>query len=93
MTTESTDFAPTRSYVAAEISNLRDGFAVLRGLLYDVREMEGEITTEVINRLIWTADHVKAELEEALGHANELVDDERSEVAARRSAVVLQAAE
>ncbi|MET4277379.1 MULTISPECIES: hypothetical protein [unclassified Bradyrhizobium] len=47
----------------------------------------------MINGVLWTADHVKAELEEALGHANELVDDERAELAARRSAVVLQAAE
>jgi hypothetical protein len=93
MTADSTDFRPTRSWVAAEISNLRDGFAVLRRLLYDLRETEEEITTEMINRLLWTADHVKAELEEALGHANELVDEERAEVAARRSAVVLQAAE
>lgn len=93
MTTSSTDFKATCSYVAAEISNLRDGFAVLRRLLYDLRETEEEITTEMINRLLWTADHVKAELDEALGHANELVDEERAEVAVRRSAVVLQAAE
>ncbi|MGR4929057.1 hypothetical protein ACIPUD_20010 [Bradyrhizobium sp. CAR08] len=93
MTTDSTDFRPTRSWVAAEISHLRDGFEVLRRLLYDLRETEEEITTEMVNRLLWTADHVKAELEEALGHADELVDDERAEVAARRSVVVLQAAE
>ena len=33
--------------------------------------------------MLWTADHVKAELEEALDHGNELSDDERAEVAAR----------
>jgi len=42
--------------------------------------------------LIWTSDHVKAELDEAYGHAEGLADDERAAVAARRS-VLLQAAE
>lgn len=89
----STDFKATRSYVAAEISNLRDGFAVLRRLLYELRETEEEITTEMINRLVWTADHIRDDLNTAYEHAEELVDDERAEVAARRSAAVLQAAE
>lgn len=80
MTTSSTDFKATRSYVAAEISNLRDGFAVLRRLLFDLHEMEEEITTEMINSLLWTADHFRDDLNTALGHANELVDDERAEV-------------
>ena len=43
--------------------------------------------------MLWTADHVKAELEEALDHANELSDDERAEVAAIPVGVVLQVAE
>lgn len=88
-----TDFKATRSYVAAEISSLRDGFAVLRRLLFDLHEMEEEITTEMINSLLWAADHIRDDLNTAYEHANELSNDERAEVAARRSAVVLQAAE
>lgn len=91
--TNSIELRPTPSYVASEIFHLRLGFAVLRGMLYDLRDADGEITEEAINRMIWTADHIKAELDEALGHAEELADDERARVAARRSSVVLQAAE
>lgn len=90
--TASTDFSPTRAYVAAEIWHLRNGFNVLRGMLYDLREVEGAVTTEMINRLEWAADHVKTELDEACEHAEALSNDERAEVAARRR-VVLQAAE
>lgn len=90
--TDYADFQPTRSWVAFEISNVRNGYAVLRGLLYDLREVEGVITTEMINRLEWVSDHVRAGLDEACAHAEALSDDERAEVAARRH-VVLQAAE
>lgn len=91
--TDTTEFKATPSIVPSEIAHLRNGFAVLRGMLYDVRDMEVEITPETLARLIWTADHVKAEVDEAAEHVQELVDDERAAVAARRSAVVLQAAE
>lgn len=47
----------------------------------------------MINSLLWTADHFRDDLNTAYEHAEELVDDERAEVAARRSAAVLQAAE
>ncbi|SCB33756.1 hypothetical protein GA0061098_1006164 [Bradyrhizobium shewense] len=91
--TTTIEFKATSSVVASEIAHLRNGFAVLRGMLYDLRDMEAEITPETLARLLWTADHVKAELDEAAGHADELADDERAVWAARRSAVVLQAAE
>lgn len=91
--TTTTEFKATPSVVASEIAHLRNGFAVLRGMLYDLRDMEAEITPETLDRLIWTADHVKAELDEAAEHVEDLVDDERAAVAARRSVAVLQAAE
>ena len=40
MTLIPTEFKPTPSYVASEIFNLRIGFAVMRELLYDLRDME-----------------------------------------------------
>ena len=46
-----------------------------------------------LDRILWVADHVKAELDEAVDHAESLAGDERAEVAARRSSPVLQAAE
>jgi len=91
--TDLSDFKSTPSYVASEIFNLRNGFAVLRGLLYDLRDMEGEITAETIYRILWAADHLKEELDEAYEHAEALADDERAAVVARRSSMVLQAAE
>jgi hypothetical protein len=92
MNTNSTDLKMTPSYLASEVFSLRTGFGVLNGLLHDLREMD-DITAETIDRLIWTADHIRAELGEIEVHAEALADDERAAVAARRSVTVLQAAE
>ncbi|MBJ7405943.1 MAG: hypothetical protein JHD07_22575 [Bradyrhizobium sp.] len=91
--TNTFDLKTTPSFVASQVWGLRHGFTILHAMLHDLRDEEGEITEESIYRILWTADHVKRELDAAYAYTEGLAEAERARVAAGRSAVVLQAAE
>lgn len=84
--TTTTERKPTVDSVAAEICRVRTGFGALRALLHNLRVEE--ISAEAISHLVWTADRVGADLDDAYCHAEALADDEFAAVTA-----MLQAAE
>lgn len=61
----------TASYVASEIWNINQGFSVLYEMLHGLMSMD-TIDAETLNRVLWTATHVKEELDEAEKHAEAL---------------------
>jgi hypothetical protein len=93
MPTDTFDLRTTPSFVASQIWSLRHGFTLLHAMLHDLLDEEGDISEESIYRILWTADHVKRELDAAYAYAEGLAEAERARVAAGRSSVVLQAAE